>query len=120
MSYDYHVSPAIVITGDDLQTLKYTLDVTRDDEVVKALNGAGFTSETTFEPGKDGYHVAGIEVLHFGKVLEREGIQGVIRAFRKFLDFTASSVPSGEYTLTDENGEAEIVSVGWGLSIISS
>ncbi len=112
MSYNYSVNPVVSIAGDELQLLKYALGVTRDDDVVKALDAQGFTSFVEFAPGEDGYYVAHVDVVHFGKVNEREGIDGVVKAFRKFIDFTGGRVSNGDYTLTDENGNSEVITVG--------
>lgn len=115
MSYNYHVSPAVIIAGGDLNNLKHKLGVSRVDLVLKALNEAGFTAHETY--GEAGVEV---EVYHFGKVSEREGIDGAVSAFRKLLDFTAGNVRDGEYAFTDENEEERHLRVGWGTSIVTS
>lgn len=112
MSYNYGVSPTAVITGTDLRDVRYALNASYAGEVVTILENAGYTVGDFLERGEDGFTHVGIEVVHFGKVPERENIDGVVRAFNRFLELVNNHVRHGEYVLTDELGGRAVVTVG--------
>lgn len=118
MSYSYSVIPVASISGNNLRDLKLSLGVTRDDDAVKALAAQGFTSFVEFTPDDDGHYVPHVDVVHFGKISEHEGIDGIVRAFRKLIDFTGNRVAYGDYEFTDEFGSQVEVTVMYGLSIV--
>lgn len=112
MSYNYNVSPAVVIAGTDLLNTRYALNAYNAGMVVAVLENAGYTVNDFLEQGEDGFTHVGIEVVHFGKVPERENIEGVVRAFNRFLELVQNNVRHGEYVLTDELGNRSVVKVG--------
>lgn len=102
MSYNYHISPAVIIAGDDMKNVKHKLGLTYNHEVMEALNDEGFTTIVNFEPVEGGLSFVSLGVSRFGEVSEDEGIAGAVKAFGRFLHFTGSNIPSACYRLSGD------------------